>query len=90
MKQRLIKPTLIWVALMSLTVLSVSLFEGGWLGRMSSVLIVLIAAVKARMVILHYMEATSAARHWRFLYETWNFAASATIIIGYLLSLKHI
>ena len=80
---------LIWVTLMSLTGLSVALFEGGWLGRMSSVLIVLIAAVKARLIILYYMEARSAARHWRFLYETWNFAVSATIIIGYLLGLKH-
>ena len=73
---------------MALTLLSVSFFEGGWLGSMSTLLIVLLAALKVRMVILYYMEATSAARHWRFLYETWNFAVSATIIIGYLLSLK--
>jgi Prokaryotic Cytochrome C oxidase subunit IV len=82
------KPTLIWAGLMSLTLISVALFESGWLGRMSSVLIVLIAAFKSRLVILHYMEATHAARHWRFLYETWNFAVTATITIGYLLSLR--
>jgi hypothetical protein len=44
------------------------------------------AAAKSRLVILHYMEANRAARHWRFLYETWNFAATATIVIGYLVS----
>ena len=75
---------------MSLTLLSVSLFEGGWLGRMSSVSIVLIAALKSRMVIVNYMEISNAARHWRFLYETWNFTVAATIIIGYLLSLRNI
>jgi len=74
--------------LMGLTFSSVALFEGGWLGKMSSVLIVLIAAVKSRLVIVYYMEATRAARQWRFLYETWNFAVTATIIIGYLLSVR--
>jgi heme/copper-type cytochrome/quinol oxidase subunit 4 len=88
LKQSVIGPTLAWVMLIGLTLLSVALFESGWLGRMSSVLIVLIAAVKSRLVIIHYMEATRAARHWRFLYETWNFAVSATIVIGYLLGLR--
>jgi heme/copper-type cytochrome/quinol oxidase subunit 4 len=78
-------PVVVWVALCGLTVLSVALVEGGaWRGA-ASVVIVLVAALKSRLVMLHYMEATHAAKHWRFLYEAWNFAAAATIIIGYLL-----
>jgi hypothetical protein len=29
------------------------------------------------------MEAVHAQPHWRFLYEAWNFAAAATLIIGH-------
>jgi hypothetical protein len=79
-------PAVVWCVLCGLTALSVTLIEGGWFGAISSVAITLIAAVKSRLVILHYMEAARAAKHWRLLYETWNFAAMTTIIIGYLLS----
>ena len=80
-------PGVVWCMLCGLTLLSVALVEGGWRRTLASILIVLIAAIKSRLVILHYMEANRAARHWRFLYETWNFAVSATIIIGYAMSL---
>ncbi len=76
----------VWCVLCGLTLLSVALVEGGWGRSVASIIIVLIAAVKSRLVILHYMEANRAARHWRFLYETWNFAVTATIVIGYLVS----
>jgi len=51
-------------------VLSVALIEGAGGRALASVAIMLIAAAKSRLVILHYMEAHRAARHWRFLYET--------------------
>jgi heme/copper-type cytochrome/quinol oxidase subunit 4 len=78
-------PVVVWCLLCALTLLSVALFEGGWRRSVASIIIVLIAAMKSRLVILHYMEANRAARHWRFLYETWNFAVTATIVIGYLM-----
>lgn len=81
-------PSVVWLLLVGLTLVSVGLFEGGVLGSALSVVIVLIAAVKSRMVILHYMEAKHASGRWRFLYELWNFAAAATIIIGYVLSAR--
>jgi heme/copper-type cytochrome/quinol oxidase subunit 4 len=88
MKRQWSAPEVVWCILCGLTVLSVALVEGGWRRSLASILIVLIAAIKSRLVILHYMEANRAARHWRFLYETWNFAVSATIIIGYTMSLR--
>ena len=50
----------------------------------------LIAAAKARLVILHYMEAKHAPAHWLFLYETWNFSAAAIIIIGHYVTLAKV
>jgi heme/copper-type cytochrome/quinol oxidase subunit 4 len=85
-KKQLNAPVAVWCVLCGLTLLSVALVEGGWRRSVASIIIVLIAAVKSRLVILHYMEANRAARHWRFLYETWNFAVTATIVIGYLMS----
>ena len=79
-------PVVVWCMLCGLTLLSVALVEEGWHRSVASIIIVLIAAVKSRLVILHYMEANRAARHWRFLYETWNFAVTATIVIGYVMS----
>ena len=87
MKQQWNAPMAVWCMLCGLTLLSVALFEGGWHRSLASIIIVLIAAMKSRLVILHYMEANRAARHWRFLYETWNFAVTATIVIGYVMSL---
>jgi heme/copper-type cytochrome/quinol oxidase subunit 4 len=85
-KQQWNAPVVVWCMLCGLTLLSVALVEGGWSRSVASSIIVLIAATKSRLVILHYMEANRAVRHWRFLYETWNFAVTATIVIGYLMS----
>jgi heme/copper-type cytochrome/quinol oxidase subunit 4 len=85
MKKRWSEPAVVWCMLCGLTLLSVALFEGGWNRRVACIVIVLIAAAKSRLVILRYMEINRAARHWRFLYDTWIFAVTATIVIGYLL-----
>ena len=79
-------PVVVWAVLCGLTLVSVLLVEGGWWRSIAPVIIVLIAAVKSRMVILNYMEARHARPHWRFLYEAWNFAAAATLVIGCLMS----
>jgi Prokaryotic Cytochrome C oxidase subunit IV len=76
----------IWCVLCALTGVSIMLVEGGWLHGAASILIMLIAALKSRLIILRYMEANRAAKHWRFLYETWNLTVTATIIIAYVVS----
>lgn len=82
------RPSWIWGVLASLTVMSVGICEGTLLGPYTTLAIVLIAAVKARLVILHYMEAVRAPGHWRFLYETWNFSAAAIIVIGHYVTVS--
>jgi hypothetical protein len=78
-------PAVVCSILCGLTVLSLALIEGAGGRALASVAIMLIAAAKSRLVILNYMEAHRAARHWRFLYETWSFAVTAAIVIGYLM-----
>ncbi len=46
--------------------------------------IAVIAGYRSRLVILHFMEATHAPAHCRFLYETRNFVVVAIIVIGKL------
>jgi len=80
-------PSRVWIVLVVLTVVAVGICDGDLLGKYSSLAIMLIAAAKARLVILHYMEAKHAPGHWRFLYETWNFSAATIIIIGHYVTL---
>jgi Na+/citrate or Na+/malate symporter len=81
-------PAIIWICLCALSIVSVVQLEQGWSHRAAAILVVLIAAMKARLVITHYMEATRARRLWRFLYGAWTFAVAATIAVGYVLSLR--
>lgn len=73
---------LVWCALCVLTIASTGLAELGRWAEPGSMLIVLMAAAKSRLVIVHYMEVGRAARHWRLLYESWIVAAAATLLIG--------
>jgi hypothetical protein len=82
-------PAAVWIVLCALTFASVLWVEGGWWPRFAPLLVVLIAAFKSRLVILNYMEARRAHPLWRLFYETWNFAAAATIAIGYFIASSH-
>jgi Prokaryotic Cytochrome C oxidase subunit IV len=52
-------PAVVWSILCGLTVLSVALVEGAHGRALASIAVLLIAAAKSRLVILHYMEAPS-------------------------------
>ena len=76
-------PALLWIVLVALTLMSVAILEGHWLGDMATAAIIVIASIKSRAVILHYMEAAHAPKPWRFLYETWNAVAALTLLVGH-------
>lgn len=82
MNRLLESPSKLWIILILLSALSLTIFEGHVAHLIGGTAIVVIAALKSRLVILHYMEAKRAPSNWRFLYETWNFACAALIIIG--------
>lgn len=88
MKSRFDNLFVIWLILVAATLMSVGIVETELLGSLSFVAVILIAALKSRLVILEYMEARHCPKHWRFLYETWNFSMAATIIIGQTMTLR--
>jgi uncharacterized membrane protein len=81
-------PAIVWTCLCVLSIVSVVQLEQGWSAWASAVLVIVIAAIKARLIIRHYVEVRRARRVWRFLYAAWTFAAAATIAVGYVLSLR--
>lgn len=80
-------PSKVWWMLCGLTLVSLWLTEGTY-RRAASIGVVMLAAAKSHLVIVHYMEVQRAARHWQLLYRTWIYAVVATIVLGYVLSLK--
>ena len=76
---------LIWAALMVATCAST-----WWLSKdavaptVATVAIVLIAAVKIRFVLLHFMELRDAPRAWRAVFEAWVVVVTAVIVGLYL------
>ena len=79
----------VWLMLCALTLLSMLVIEENhrWI---ASIAVVLLAAAKSRLVMVHYMELRRAARHWQLLYQTWIFAVAAAVLIGYFVSLGHL
>lgn len=68
--------------------LVVATLGSGWLaehhalaGRWTAVAVMLVAALKARAVILYFMEMKQAPRAWRVAFEIWIWLV-ATLIVG--------
>lgn len=68
--------TRLWVILMVLTLASVATGENHAFGRYSDAAIIVLAAVKARWVVLDYMEARHVPGPWQMMYEAWLAAVS--------------
>jgi heme/copper-type cytochrome/quinol oxidase subunit 4 len=49
----------------------------------ATAIVMIIAAVKARLVILHFMDLKEAPRSWRFLFEGWVVLTTCVILGGY-------
>ncbi len=81
-------PLAIWLYLMVLTSAAFAICEGKLFASFSTLAIILLAAFKARLVILYFMEARHVPRPWRLLYETWNFAVAAIIVIGHYVTIQ--
>lgn len=84
----LLRPlSLIWLALMLATVATTWwLAKDGFSARVGTVAIFLIAAVKARLVLMHFMELGHAPRPWRIVFEIWVLAATGAVLGFYLMT----
>lgn len=54
--------------------------------RASLVIIVVVAAIKARAIVLHYMELKHAPLAWRLAFEGWILVAALILLLGWFLS----
>ncbi len=84
------RATPIWGLLFSATCLSWALrscnvFRAGLSGELTGVAVMLIAMVKIRFVLIHFMELQRAPWIWRALFETWVAALGIALVTTYLL-----
>jgi hypothetical protein len=78
--------TVVWAALMLATITSTWLLSNNSVApEVATVAIMLIAALKVRFVIWHFMEVRRAPLALRFICDGWLLAVSAVILTVYLL-----
>lgn len=77
--------TLIWLLLMAATILTTwGLTKDAFAAKLATISIMLIAAFKVRLVLLHFMELRHAPVPLRLLFEAWVLVATAAIVGIYL------
>ena len=81
-----LRPTTIWLILIALTGLAVVTAERLVWREAATVTIFALAAVKAFLVITHYMETNRAPPQWRAIYPLWAGVVGLTLIVGHLLA----
>jgi hypothetical protein len=84
-KKESIAATSLWLLLVGATILSFSLVEDTGYVRLASTLAVLIGAIKARLIFIHFMELTWNLRPQRLLFELWIVLVSVMFLAAYWL-----
>jgi hypothetical protein len=74
----------IWLLLIILSLISTLLAEGSEHAVYAVVTIFVIAAAKADLIIMHYMEAGRAEPRWKFLYRAWLGIVTVLLISGHI------
>jgi len=85
MRSLVVQPvTFIWVALVLATSFAWWSANGGVVPSVeATAIVVIVAAVKARLVILYFMDLKAAPRSWRLLFEAWVALSTGVILGGY-------
>ena len=77
--------TLVWIVLMTITCISTwGVSRDGIPFAIATVAIFLLAALKTRLVLSHFMELRNAPQRWRLLFEAWVILVTAAIAGIYL------
>ena len=76
-----------WLLLVIATLASAWLRADGFVGHTAGALTIAIAALKARWIVLDFMEMRGAPPIWRAVTEGWVVAVSTIILIVYWLEL---
>jgi hypothetical protein len=75
--------TRVWLVLMAAAVLSWMISEHSTAAKVATSAVVLIAALKVRLIVMHFMELRWRPRPWRILFELWISGVTAIILGGY-------
>lgn len=77
--------TLVWLFLMAATCVTTwGLSKDQFTASVATLSIILIAAIKIRLVLLHFMELRHAPLPWRLLLEAWVLVVTGAIAGFYL------
>lgn len=77
----------VWLALVAATLLSWWLVEHHTVpAQVATTAALAIAAFKARLVFLHFMELRNAPLPWRILFEAWAVLCASAILAAYWLA----
>ena len=80
-------PSLVWALLMLATCASTWWLKSGAATSMvTTAAILVIAAVKVRMVMIHFMELKDAPWKWRLFFEAWVVVFPGVILAGFRLA----
>jgi heme/copper-type cytochrome/quinol oxidase subunit 4 len=74
----------IWLLLIALSLVSTVVAEGSDHALYAVLAIFVIAAAKADLVIVHYMEAGRAERRWLIMYRAWLGIVTVLLISGHI------
>jgi heme/copper-type cytochrome/quinol oxidase subunit 4 len=75
----------VWLLLITVTVFAWWLIDAHHVSAsVASVAVLCIAALKVRLVFLHFMELSKAPFHWRIAFEVWVVFFFAIMLLGYL------
>ena len=77
------KASLVWLFLMAATLCSWWLAESHGAGEWTVPAVMLVAALKGRAVMLHFMELMTAPWIWRLVFEVWIWLCTGTIAVLY-------
>jgi hypothetical protein len=70
----------VWAALASATVLSWATADGGPPAKAAGVVVLSVAAFKARLVIHHYMEIGRGSRGWEWFFVVWVLGVTGSLV----------
>jgi Prokaryotic Cytochrome C oxidase subunit IV len=77
------RPWLVGALLMTLTLVSATISEERGLTQIAAVGLFIIAAIKAELVLDHFMEAPQAEAHWKWLFRAWISLVTLLLCIGF-------
>lgn len=78
-----LREALVWLLLVTATIITWQVAEGEPLTNLSRTLLVAVSAFKVRLVIRQFMQLRSMPRPWQVAFDGWIMLAASIILIGF-------